>query len=248
MPVPSGFWWLATAYLTALDDDRSETEARNQTIERCLSDPQSAGLKEGEACEACVDAVIKHLALFPDEPASKEDIRFPKLQYLARGQHYDLWKYFAGRADSIKAQLWTTATWLISVQAGFLALLFSAGILEFAKASPIELAFCLPIPAFILCLFGVGISYYSLVVIDDASDHVTRNWTRSNRISHEFSSVDPYREKKGARIPVIACWILGIVFAVLALISAALFLIDVLEISSEFIANLRACAEPKSAS
>ncbi len=99
---------------------------------------------------------------------SEEIARFAKVRAVAAGPDYDLWKYLQDRADQIKERLWTTATWLISVQAAFLTLLFSAEILQFTMDSPVQFSICLPIPAFFLCLFGVGISVYSLVVIDDA--------------------------------------------------------------------------------
>ncbi len=151
---------------------------------------------------------------------SEEIARFAKVRAVAAGPDYDLWKYFQDRADQIKERLWTTATWLISVQAAFLTLLFSAEILQFTMDSPVQFSICLPIPAFFLCLFGVGISGYSLVVIDDAATHVTKNWVRANQLLQELANVKPYSEYPGFRIPWLACWLLGAVFLALSLTSA----------------------------
>lgn len=220
MPVPSGFWWLATAYLTALDDNRSETGARNQTIELCRKDQHRAGLSDSEGCEAHVDAVIGALERDLKDLDPKERLPFAKIRELAEDQDYDLWKYFQGRADIVKARLWTTVTWLISAQVGFLALLFSADILAFTEETRTQIAICLPIPAFVLCLFGFGLSAYSLFVICDSFKHMAWNWLRANLISHESEKMESVYLKPIFLAPTAACAFLCLVFVSLALVSA----------------------------
>jgi hypothetical protein len=106
------------------------------------------------------------------------------------------------------------------VQAAFLTILFSAEILQFTMASKIQFSICLPIPAFFLSLFGIGLSFYSLAVLSDADAHITKNWERANQISQEFTHVDPYRKQLGFKIPWYACWLLVVVFSTISLMSA----------------------------
>ncbi len=219
MPALSKFWRISAAYLNAIDRGMSKEQAREHVVEQfeALLSPTK---EEIENKEQIVDAIVDGLVIEVEPLEGKDETRFRKVRSIAATGEYDLWKYFEDRADQIKERLWTTATWLISVQAAFLTVLFGAKILQFGAASPLQFSICLPIPAFLLCLFGVCISAYSRIVIIDAASHVTKNWRRANQISEEFDSITPYGEFWGARIPLIGCWLLGFVFLALSVTSA----------------------------
>jgi hypothetical protein len=124
---------------------------------------------------------------------------------------YKQWEYFSQHADDIKDRMWSTGTWLITLQTALLAYMVSQGFVVFDEPT---LKIVKPFLTRYASIIGVLLSIYSIIVMSDYIKHIHDNWNRS----HELLRKGP------AGSPI---WIPGIT-ALLLITIAALFAYAVL--------------------
>ncbi len=89
--------------------------------------------------------------------------------------YLDLYKFFQNRADTLKASMFGTATWIIGFAVGLLVFVF-ATLTEYKDSTLVVLHQELGI---ICCGGGVLLCIYALIVLSITADHINGNWERS---------------------------------------------------------------------
>jgi hypothetical protein len=97
-------------------------------------------------------------------------------QELSRDEYFDLYKFFESRADTIKASMFESVTWVV----GFAAAVLGFVVATFVDFSTDPVSVKHPMAAIISSCGGVILCVYALFLLYDAANHILRNWDRAN--------------------------------------------------------------------
>lgn len=117
--------------------------------------------------------------LSPDK-RSKEPVSSdpkPEKRPLCADDYLDLWKYFQGRADDLKAHMFESVTWIIGFAAAVLGFTFE----KFADLSGDALTLEQKWLAVGFCGVGLLLCGYAGLVLAEHARHIQRNWARSKK-------------------------------------------------------------------
>jgi hypothetical protein len=133
---------------------------------------------------------------------------------------FELWRYYADRADKFAEQLWTTGTWMLGIVSAVLALPFVA---QFITVEAKKIVINAPFLSIVICLFGLLANGYAYFALNDLREHIERNWERADlaRTSNWASSHWGGRKLHGWRVLMSFC--VASTAAFLAIILIALF-------------------------
>ena len=104
-----------------------------------------------------------------------------------KDRDFAVWQFFEGRADQVKIQLWTSSTWLIALQGGLLAFIFSERLTSVGADGTIVPKIPLLVTA--MTTLGLGLSLLTFVVAIDAAHHVRTNWDRASPAKGDYEAV-----------------------------------------------------------
>jgi uncharacterized membrane protein len=97
-------------------------------------------------------------------------------QELSRDEYIDLYKFFQSRADTIKASMFASVTWVV----GFAAAVLGFVVATFVDFSTDTVTVKHPMAAIISSCAGVILCVYALFLLYDAANHIRGNWDRAN--------------------------------------------------------------------
>ena len=109
-------------------------------------------------------------------PATEQYVQ--NLLALNNGNRFELWKHFEDNAEKLQSILWDQGKWLLAIQGGVLFLPFTAKLIVPTNCFPLIKTenFIL---VFLIYLFGIAISAYSVVFQKEMGEHIARNFDRA---------------------------------------------------------------------
>jgi hypothetical protein len=104
-----------------------------------------------------------------------------QLVILNGGNKFEVYKYYEDRADNLKARLWSSGTWLLTIMGAMVAVPFTANYIEVAAGLiPINVVEGIPVIAF--CIGGFLMCFYSWIVIHEFKRHIEGLWAGADHL------------------------------------------------------------------
>lgn len=102
------------------------------------------------------------------------------------GDYLKLNQFYQGRADAIKASLYSSVTWVLGFASGVMGLVVGR-CFELANG---RLHVTQTLVALVLCVVGLLICYHALAMLTDGEAHIRMNWTISKKCANKIEGFD----------------------------------------------------------
>ena len=99
--------------------------------------------------------------------------------------YLDLWKYFQGRADSLKESMFESVTWII----GFAAAVLGFVLAEFIDLNDSNMVINHRGLAILFCAVGIVFCIYALFLLGEFAAHIQGNWDRANECEKQVEGL-----------------------------------------------------------
>jgi hypothetical protein len=121
---------------------------------------------------------------------------------LSRDEYLDLYKFFESRAETIKAGMFASVTWVLGFAAGVLGFAVST----FADFEGGAVTVKHPQAGVVASLAGIALCGYALFLLYDAAHHIGRNWERAGECQRKVAGLSEVIKAGRVSAPRLKVW------------------------------------------
>src|SRR5262245_37962814 len=123
-------------------------------------------------------------------------------EQLSRDEYLDLYKFFESRAETIKAGMFASVTWVL----GFAAAVLGFAVSTFADFEGGVVLVKHPQAGIVSSFAGIALCAYALFLVYDAAHHIGRNWDRAGECQGKVTGLTAVIKVGRGSAPRLKVW------------------------------------------